>query len=257
MDLAHRNAELFLGDFKTQKEKEQERPDRALLDLKEIVGLREPPGMIACFDVSNLGESFAVGSVVVFQGGRPARSRYRRFRIRTVEGQDDFAMMREIVTRFLARCREGEETSPDLILVDGGKGQLSAGLDALKASGLEIPVAALAKEREELFLPGSPEGRILPEGSPVRRLLVQMRNEAHRFAITYHRNSRSRALVTSLLDEVSGIGPKRRKRLLETFATIDELASAAPEEIAKKGHIPLDTAVKLTDFLRGMRAREN
>jgi excinuclease ABC subunit C len=257
MELAHRNAELFLADLKAQTEKEHAPPDRALLELKEFLSLSEPPALIACFDVSNLGESFAVGSVVVFQGEKPERSRYRKFRIRTVEGQNDFAMMREIVTRFLRRCREGEEMRPDLILIDGGKGQLSAALDALKESGLDIPVAALAKEKEELFVPGSPVGRILPESSPALSLLVQIRNEAHRFAVSYHRNSRSRALVTSLLDEVTGIGPKRRKRLLEIFTTIDELAAAEPEEIAKKGHIPLDTAVKLTEFLRGMRAREN
>jgi excinuclease ABC subunit C len=256
MELALRNAALFLEELQIQREKTKATMRRPLLELKKMLTLRDLPERIACFDVSNLGDSFAVGSVAVFEEGRPSRSRYRRFRIKSVEGQDDFAMMREIVTRFVLRCTRGEEDFPHLIVIDGGKGQLSAALEAMRSAGTDIPVVALAKEKEELFLPGSHDGLILSKRSPALALLIQVRDEAHRFAITYHRSARRRALVASLLDEVPGIGPKRKKKLLGAFTTIDDIAAASPEEVARKGKIPLATATRLTEFLREARARE-
>lgn len=255
MELAEKNAELFLDELRIQREKSTRAAAQALEELKEVMGLGERPERIACFDISNLGPSLAVGAAAVFEGGVPARARYRRFRIKTVEGQDDFAMMREIVARFIARCERGEEAPPQLIVVDGGKGQLSAALEAARSAGLEIPIAALAKDKEELFLPGIQEGLVLSERSPARGLLVRIRDEAHRFAVTYHRDSRSKALVTSLLEEVKGIGPRRKLKLIEAFPSIEDIATAGPEEIARRGAIPLETARKLTKFLEEARAR--
>jgi excinuclease ABC subunit C len=249
LQLATRNAQLFLEELRAQREKKLTAALRPLDELKKVFSLDSRPSRIACFDVSNLGESFAVGSVAVFQDGKPDKSGYRRFKIQTVNGQDDYAMMKEIISRFAANCTSGEEEVPDLVVVDGGKGQLSAATEALQNSGLDIPLVALAKREEELFLPGSTESLHLSRRSEALSLLIRLRNEAHRFAISYHRKSRTKAMTRSILEEVRGIGPKRKKKLMDAFGSIDTLAAASPGEIARLGEIPIETAHRLKEHL--------
>ena len=249
LDLAKRNAELFLEEITIRQARKMERALRPLDELKEVLPLETRPDRLVCFDISNLGDSFAVGSMAVFTDGRPDKSGYRRFKIKTVDGQDDFAMMNEIIGRFAAKCVSGEEKTPDLIVVDGGKGQLSAALSALEDGGLEIPLIAIAKREEELFLPGEADGKRLSRRSAARALLIRLRDETHRFAVTYHRKERAKALTRSILEEVRGIGPIRKRYLLAAFDSIDAIAAATPDDLAEKGKIPLETAERLLDYL--------
>lgn len=251
LELAERNASLFLKELRTQREKRIEKSHRQLDELRKVLSLDTRPERIACFDVSNLGNSYAVGSVAVFKNGKPAKSQYRKFKIKTVRGQDDFAMMKEIVSRYAERCNKGEEEVPDLIVVDGGKGQLNVAIQALEGKELEVPLIALAKGQEELFLPGVAEGLHLSRRSEALSLLVRLRDEAHRFAITYHRRSREKTLSQSLLDEVKGIGPKRKKKLIDAFDTIEGLVAATADEIAEKCGLSLEIAERLKEHIGG------
>jgi len=255
LELAARNADLFLEELSAQEAKRTEKALRPLDELKKDLSLDSRPVRITCFDISNLGDSFAVGSMVTFQNGKPVKSLYKRFKIRTVRGQDDFAMMSEVVGRFASRCTTGEEEIPNLIVVDGGKGQLGAAQKALGECGLDVALVALAKGEEELFLPGSREGLRLSKRSGSLSLLVRIRDEAHRFAVSYHRKLRERAMTHSSLEDVKGIGPKRRKQLMEAFGSIDDLARASAGEISLRGRIPLETAERLKEFLGGARAQ--
>jgi len=209
----------------------------ALLQLQEILALPRPPQRIEAFDISNLGSDFAVGSMVVFEEGEPAKSEYRRFRIRTVEGQDDFAMMREVVSRRYFRTVKENEVSPDLILIDGGKGQLNSAVEALKDLDLDnSPTIGLAKQFEHIFVPGKSEPIILQRNNPALHLIQRIRDEAHRFAIAYHRKLRSKELTHSILDEIPGIGPKRKQALLSHFGSIEKIQEASLDELlAVKG----------------------
>jgi len=209
----------------------------ALLQLQEVLQLPRPPQRIEAFDISNIGSDFAVGSMVVFEEGEPAKREYRRFRIRTVEGQDDFAMMREVVSRRYFRAVKENGVLPDLILIDGGKGQLSSAIDALKALNLDnLPTIGLAKQFEHIFAPGKSEPIILSKNNPALRLIQRVRDEAHRFALNYHRKLRSKDLTHSVLDEIPGIGPKRKQALLSHFGSIEKIQEASLDELlAVKG----------------------
>ena len=219
MDLATRNAEEHLAREQARWLADQGKTLAALEQLADALGLAGPPMRIECYDISNFQGAESVGSMVVFEDGKPRSGEYRRFRIRTVEGPNDFASHQEVLRRRFRRgpVRRGGErrgsrrwTMPDLVIVDGGKGQVSAAKAVLDELGLhDLPLAGLAKEREELFLPGRSEPIVLPPTSAALYLVQRLRDEAHRFAITYHRALRAKRSVRSAFDDLPGVGPKR------------------------------------------------
>ena len=211
----------------------------AMTELADALDLPRLPRRIECFDISNMQGTNPVASMVVFEDGQPAKREYRRFTIKTVEGPNDFAMMKEVVRRRFRRAAEADEETngkwtalPDLVIVDGGKGQLSAALEALDEVGMTVPIAGLAKENEELFLPGQPFPVVLPRDSQALFLVQRVRDEAHRFAVTFHRDRRSKATVQSSLDEVKGIGPKRKKALIKHFGSVKAIKEATEADLA-------------------------
>ena len=204
-------------------------------ELQRELGLPRYPATVIGFDNSNLLGTMAVSSMVVFRDGRPERAAYRRFRIRTVEGADDFATMKEVLTRHFGRLLAEKAPLPDLTVIDGGKGQLSAAVEALVALHCPpIPVIGLAKREEEVFLPGRSEPVRLDRHAPALRLLQALRDESHRFAITYHRQLRLKAMEQSQLDEIPGIGPVRKRQLLKAFGSVRAIRRATAEELAAK-----------------------
>jgi excinuclease ABC subunit C len=215
---------------------------RALAELGEALGLAQPPLRIEAYDVSNIGPTATVGSMVVFEDGLPKRSDYRRFEIKGVPGQDDIASMEEMLRRRFTRyLRERDEPvakrrrfayPPSLVVVDGGRGQLNVALRVLDELGLDVPAIGLAKRLEEVYLPGQPEPLRIGRGSEALFVLQHVRDEAHRFAVDYHRRLRERRAMASPLDEVPGIGPARKKALLRRFGSLARLARASEEEIA-------------------------
>ncbi len=213
----------------------------ALEELAAALDLAGPPLRIECYDISNFQGSESVGSMVVFEDGKPRTGEYRRFRIRTVEGPNDYASHQEVLRRRFRATKAGDEGSeeerrwamPDLVVVDGGKGQVSAAKAVLDELGLhDLPLAGLAKEREELFLPGRPDPILLPSTSSALYLVQRLRDEAHRFAITYHRTLRDRKTVRSAFDDLPGVGPKRKRELLKVFGSIKRVRDAPVEQIA-------------------------
>jgi excinuclease ABC subunit C len=229
--------------------KSRERIPHALTELQRQLRLDQPPQEIAAFDISTLQGSDKVASLVVFRKGRPARSEYRRFKIRTVEGMNDFACMREAVSRRFSRLRKEERPLPDLLLIDGGKGQLAAACEALAELGVsDLRVIGLAKRLEEIFLPGDPQPHNLPRTSSALKLLQHVRDEAHRFAITYHRQLRQKRSLRSLLDEIEGVGPVRRKALLVHFGTLKALQQASASDIEQVESIPNPLAERIAAF---------
>ncbi len=213
----------------------------ALEELADALGLPAPPLRIECYDISNIGGSESVGSMVVFEDGKPRSGEYRRFRIRTVTGSNDFASHQEVLQRRFRTVRTGAEGTeearrwamPDLVIVDGGKGQVSAARETFDSLGLhDLPLAGLAKEREELFLPDRSQPIVLAPTSPALYLVQRLRDEAHRFAITYHRGLRARRAVRSAFDDLPGVGPKRKRELLKVFGSIKRVRDAPVEQIA-------------------------
>jgi excinuclease ABC subunit C len=177
--------------------------------------------------------------MITFFNGKPRKSEYRHFKIRSRKTPDDFAMMKEVVTRRYQRLQKENTPLPDLILIDGGKGQLSSALNALSALGIgDQPVIGLAKRLEEVFIPGHSEPQNIPKSSAGLKLLQQIRDESHRFAIEYHRKLRSKRMLKSPLDGISGIGPKRKERLLKSFGSLRKIKEATIEELVQKGGIP-------------------
>lgn len=233
-ELAEQNARHLLEERSVLQERVRERADDTLYELQEALSLRIVPRLIVCFDISHLQGTEVVASAVVFQNGEPSKGEYRRFRIRGEWGNDDFRSMAEVVERYFRRRLDEGALLPDLVVIDGGAGQLGAALGALEAVGVEeIAICALAEREEEIYLPGSPEPLRLPRTSPALRLLQRIRNEAHRFAISYNRNLRKRRTLVSELAEVPGIGPKRQQTLLRRFGSVRALRAATVEEIAE------------------------
>ncbi len=202
----------------------------ALLDLKKHLRLPKIPSYIEAFDISNIRGRFAVGSMVVFENGIPKKNRYRRYKVKT-GGPDDYAMMQEVLERRYKRLLEQKEAPPDLLLVDGGKGQLNVALSILKSLDMDIPVIGIAKEFEHIFVPNIPNPIILPDDSKALHLLQKIRDEAHRFAVDYHRRLRSKRLNHSALDEVKGVGPKRKMNLIRHFGSVDKIKKASVNEL--------------------------
>ena len=235
---------------------------QATADLQEELSLPLPLHRMECYDISHIQGSNTVASMVVFEDGKPKTTHYRRFKMKTVDGVDDFASMREVLRRRFNRLasaraieQRGEEDRPsvdsfgvipDLVLIDGGKGQLSAALEVLLEMGLDaIPLASLAKENEELFVPHTPEPIILPRDSHALYLVQRIRDEAHRFAITYHRNLRSKNSLKSPIDNVSGIGPKRKRMLMRRFGTLKGIKEAAVDDLASVPGMTRSLAIRL------------
>jgi excinuclease ABC subunit C len=222
----------------------------ALAELKEALGLASTPTVIEAFDISNIQGTDAVGSLAAFERGAPRRSRYRRFRIRGVRGSDDYAMMREVLSRRLARLRDGAERPPDLIVIDGGKGHLAAARGAMEDLGVPaIPIIALAKRNEEIFTVGSGDAIVLPRRSAALRLLQRLRDEAHRFAVEYHRKLRGRGVSRSGLDEIPGIGEKRKTALLASFGSMEAIRKAQASQIAEVPGIGIKIAERIYEFI--------
>jgi excinuclease ABC subunit C len=207
-------------------------PLEGISALQQALGMQVKPEVIECFDISNIGGQMAVASMVCFRHGRPATKDYRRFRIRTVTGADDFAMMAEVIRRRYCRVRDEGRPFPDLVVVDGGPGQLSAAINSLAREGLPaLAVLGLAKKHEEIYLPGRREPVKLSRANPGLKVLQAIRDEAHRFALDYHRKLRKRRIANSVLADIEGIGPVRRDQLLRRFGSVKRLRAATPAEI--------------------------
>jgi excinuclease ABC subunit C len=202
--------------------------------LRDLLDLELEPQRIECFDISNIQGSDIVASMVCFVDGLPKKSEYRKFRVRSVSGApDDFASMREVVGRRYRRLLEEGHDLPDLVLIDGGLGQLGAATDALDELGLgDQPVASLAKQEELIFVRGSSAPIALPRASPVLQLVQRVRDEAHRFAVSFHRQARAKRTLASELDEIPGVGPERRRRLLSRFGSLRGVRGASEAELA-------------------------
>ncbi|NOY56446.1 MAG: excinuclease ABC subunit UvrC [Actinobacteria bacterium] len=263
METARVNAADSFTRHRLRRQSDHNARARALRSLQDALGLPHAPLRIEAYDISTIQGTNTVGSMVVLEDGLPKRSDYRRFKIRTVEGQDDFASMEEVLRRrfeaFVAeRERPVEERGrfsypPSLVLIDGGAGQLSRAVRVLEDLALDIPVAGLAKKMEEVYLPGVADPLRIPRDEAALHLLQRVRDEAHRFAITYHRNLRSRSMVDSTLDDVRGIGPTRKKQLLRRFGSLKKMRDADVDALAKV--VPRQVATDLYAALHGQEQR--
>lgn len=226
-------------------------PGGEVEELKTVTGLTDRPDTIEAFDISNIAGEFAVGSMVCFYKGKPRKNQYRKFRV-TTPGIDDYAMIREIVRRRYKRLIDENGKLPDLIVIDGGKGHLAAASDELERLGLSrIPVISIAKEFEKIFIRGRVEPLLLPKESKALHLVQRIRDEAHRFAVLYHKGLRSKNMAVSFLDEIPGIGPKRKMALVGYFGTFERLKSAGKDEILKVKGIDEKTARSIIDYFKG------
>ena len=233
LDLADQNARHLMESLRIETFETDERAGDPVYALGRDLGMNTVPRSMICVDISTNQGRDTVGSLVWFEAGRPRKAEYRKFRIKGVGQQDDFAAIHEVLTRYLTRRRDEQKPLPELIVIDGGKGQLSAAQEAAAALGLaQIPMASLAKREEEIFLPGRAEPLRLPRRSPSLRLLQRLRDETHRFGLAYNRQRRTARTITSALLNVPGVGPNRRRVLLERFGSLAGVKSATPAEIA-------------------------
>lgn len=262
--MVRENAGQGLEQLKLKWMADAELMETALADLQEYLHLPRFPSRIECYDVSHVQGTNVVASMAVFENGTPHPSHYRRFRIKQFDRNDDFAALREVMARRFKRLQKALDESkddrrsasdsfgcvPDLVLIDGGKGQLSAVFNALSDLGVfEVPLASLAKRHEEVFIPGRQEPVILPRSSQALFLLQRIRDEAHRFAVTFHRSVRSKASVASTLDLVPGIGPKRKRQLLRHFGSIKRIRDASVEELASSPGMTLRLAKAVKNYI--------
>jgi excinuclease ABC subunit C len=249
VQMAQRNAQEALAlSLRSSQSREA-----ALSELQEALGLTGLPRRIEAYDISNISGTLAVGSQVVWEDGKSNKSAYRRYKINTVEGPDDFAMMAEVLQRRLQKAQE--MPLPDLILLDGGRGQLNAALGVARKLGFDsLQMVSLAKEEELVFHPARPKPIALPERSRARQLLQQIRDESHRFAVTYHRALRGKSGLRSLLDDIPGIGAKRRRALLSHFGSLRRLREASIEELRRTAGVSESLATTIHDVLGAMSA---
>jgi len=245
---AHQGLELYQA-----KQSAAIEPTAILEELKERLCLPRVPVRIEGYDVSNIRGNLAVGSMAVLDKGAPKPAHYRRFRIKTVNGIDDYAMIREVLRRRFRRCLTAQDVwsvVPNLVLIDGGKGHLNAALEVMKELGLDsIPTASLAKEREDVFIPGNPEPVDFPQTSAALHLLERIRDEAHRFALGYHQRLRHKEGIASALDSIPGIGPKRKKALVKKFGSVQGIKEASVEELSTVKGMPSKLAEKVKEYL--------
>ncbi len=269
MRMVAENASEGMEQRRVQAAAEEGALGQAMEELQEALNLPTLPRRMECYDISNTQGSNPVGSMVVFEDGKSKSSDYRKFQIKGVDGVDDYSMMREMLTRRFRRLADPKsqvaevddgdrseskgqawQQAPDLVLIDGGKGHLGAALQVFLELGItSIPLASLAKENEELFVPQTPEPIVLPRTSPALFLVQRLRDEAHRFAITYHRQRRSKRSTTSALDHVPGIGPKRRQMLIRQFGSVQGVREATLEDVAAAPGMTLTLASKVKEWL--------
>lgn len=241
--LAQQNAKLLLGEWIINRKKRRELIPKMIQQLQDDLQLNIPPRRIEAFDISHLGGEDTVASMVCFIDGNAKKSEYRKYKIKGVNGIDDFAAIREVVLRRYKRLKDKKLSYPDLILIDGGKGQLNMAVSALRDLGLDyLLVIGLAKRLEEVFIPGNSDAQSIPKNSPGLILLRKIRDEAHRFAIKYQKQRRNKKVRESIFDSVDGMGPKRIQALLSSFEGIENIANADTSIIAKKANIPLKIA---------------
>ena len=240
------NAKLLLGEWIITRKKRKEQVPKMLTQLQEDLSLETPPRRIEAFDISHLGGTNTVASMVSFIDTRPRKKEYRKFNVKTVSGIDDFAAMREVVFRRYKRAKEEQGSLPDLVLIDGGKGQLSMAVSALRELGLDyIPIVGLAKKLEEVFMPGNPDAQTIHKQSPGLILLRRIRDEAHRFAITFQRQKRNKQMVHSMFGEIPGVGKKRLEKLLQAFDGPAAITQLTPEVINGETGIPVKIAKEI------------
>ena len=252
VDLATQNARHLLEEARLTGDETDERAGDPIYELQRQLGLQRVPRAIVCFDISHAQGTDTVASCVWFQNGRPYRAEYRKFKVRDVVGIDDFASMNEVVTRYFRRRLDEGKPLPDLVVIDGGKGQLNAAHGALESLGFGmLPLISLAKREEEIFVPGRSESLRLPRRSPALRVLQQARDEAHRFAVTFQRKRRTTRTITSELLRIPGIGERKRRQLLEAFGSLEGVRTAAPEAIAALPGFSLKSAAKIQAALNG------
>lgn len=259
VEMVAENALTLLQEEEMLRRKKDMLTTEAVLELQQVLGLAKPPVRIEGFDISHMQGSMTVASMVVFENGEAKPQDYRRFRIKSVDGPDDYASMREVLTRRFRHLRDREASAPssdkfaavpDLILIDGGKGQLNVAVEVMEELGLgHLPVFGLAEKEELIFIKGNAEPIRLPRHSPALRLVQRVRDEAHRFALTYHRDLRSRALKTSVLDQIPGIGPKRKKALLRHFGSVARIKEASLEELKGVEGMTEKAALAIKEYL--------
>jgi excinuclease ABC subunit C len=253
VDMVTENAEQALAQLKAKWLADTGKTAAALKEVQERLNLPRLPNRMECYDISNIRGTFAVGSMVVFENGRPKPSAYRRFKIKTVEGIDDYAMMQEVLRRRFKRVKAQDATSwaviPDLVLIDGGRGHLTSAQEVMRELEIDsIPLAALAKENEEVFLPDVAEPLVLPRDSQALYLLQRIRDEAHRFALSYHLHVRRKAALTSAWS-VPGIGPKRKRALLKKFGSVRGMKEASVEELMAVPGMTKQLAQRVKEYL--------
>ena len=262
LDLSHSNAADALEKYGSREERRLLRTEGAVKQLAELLSLPILPNRIEAYDISHISGTDKVASMVVFEGGEPKKAHYRKFRIKTVEGNNDFACMKEALTRRLMRLKEGVDesfaTPPDLILIDGGKGQLAYAKEALAECGAEdLEILSLAKREEEVFLGSAPKTSVLlPRDSVALQMLQRVRDEAHRFAITYHRTLRGRHMSETELTRMPGIGKEKAAELIKAFGSAENVRHADAEQIARLKGFSLASARKLLDALNEQKAAD-
>ncbi len=251
------NAEQGLEQLKIKQQGPPTELKTALAEIEQELQLNRPPLRIEGYDISDIQGTAAVGSMVVFDNGRPKPSLYRRFRIKTVSGADDYAMLREVLRRRFKRSLESDVSAPtswviipDFILIDGGRGQLNAALTVMRDAGVgSIPIVSLAKENEEIFVPGKTQPIVLPRSSPGLQLLQRLRDEAHRFALGYHQKIHKKETFVSALDIIPGIGPKYKRSLLNQFGSVRAIQEASADELVATGKISRSLAERIKEYL--------
>lgn len=258
LEMCKKNASQALEAILKEEHGASAKAQELLAKVQEDLSLRMPPARIECFDISNIQGSDNVASMVVFENGSPKKSDYRTFKIKSVEGEaNDFASMKEVVTRRYKRLKDEGKSFPRLIIIDGGKGQLNAAVEALQQLDLELSeqdIIGLAKKQEEIYKPGSSEPILLSRRSEALFLLQRVRDEAHRFAVTFHRKLRAKRSLASGFDELPGVGAARRKKLALYFQTVKRLKDASIDEIMKVEGIPLKVAEQVFEYLHGEKS---
>ncbi|MFN8015007.1 MAG: excinuclease ABC subunit UvrC [Acidimicrobiia bacterium] len=257
LELANTNANGVLSRRIKSRINDVEQRTKALASLHEQLKLKRVPLRIECFDISHVQGTNTVASMVVLDDGLPKKSEYRKFVIKHGQGNDDFLSMEEAITRRFAASHDDEKFQklPDLLLIDGGKGQLSSAVRALESLGMDnlFDVASIAKKQEEIFLPGQSDPVVIPKGSLSLMLLQVVRDEAHRFAITHHRSRRGKAMTNSILDEIEGLGPSRKKKLLSSFGSVKRLKEQSLETLQSLSYLPDNVSISLFNKLHDER----
>lgn len=253
VEMCAKNAHLLLQELKLQKMQAKLKVPHSIAALQRDLHLDKPPRRIECFDISNIQGTDAVAAMVTFEDGRPKKSDYRKFKIRIKQTPDDFAMMQEAVTRRYSGSLAQKMPLPDLILVDGGKGQLNTALGVLQNLNLPIPLAALAKRLDEIFVPGSSDPQNIPKTSSGLKLLQQLRDEAHRFGVTFHRTLRTKRTTISELDAIAGVGPARRNALIKFFGSVEGVRQAAVDELILVQGVTESLAQKIWEYFHTVK----